>query len=191
MQNESKRTSFPRREVPPHQQIIKARNPDELQQLRNDLLHHALLHIIALQTLPNLIQQVQNIIHAIRRLAVRIEQSVEESSATVACGEARQGLALNECGDNHLGEFFLGLEHPGMVDVVLETVEIVLDDGDEALVVVPVEGPEGVLFTWANALEHVTLGNADEGEHLVDVREPEDAWDDGLLPSESLSFSFE
>ena len=73
-----------------------------------------------------------------------------------------------------------------MVDIVLETVEVVLDDGDETLIVIPVEGTDGVLLARANALEHVALGNADEGEHLVDVREPEDAWDDAVLAVERL-----
>ena len=73
-----------------------------------------------------------------------------------------------------------------MVDVVLQTVEIVLDYRDETFVVCPLEWSDGVLFARANTLEHVALGNTNEGEHLVDVREPEDARDDAVLAVERL-----
>lgn len=74
-----------------------------------------------------------------------------------------------------------------MVDVILETVEVVLDDADELLVVGPLEGTsEAVVLAGVDALVDVVLGDADEREELVDVREPEDARDDGVVELEAL-----
>ena len=73
-----------------------------------------------------------------------------------------------------------------MVDVVLQTVEIVLDNRYETFVICPLEWSDGVLFARADTLEHVAFGNTNEGEHLVDVREPEDARDDAVLAVERL-----
>ena len=64
MRRGHRRTAFPGAEIPPHDQVIERNLSNELEQLGHDLLHDALLHIIALQALPNLIDEVQNIVHA-------------------------------------------------------------------------------------------------------------------------------
>lgn len=61
-----------------------------------------------------------------------------------------------------------------------------LHDGDEALVVVPIVLAPNAVVAWADALEDVALGDADEGEDLVDVGEPEDARNDDLVAGETL-----
>ena len=40
--------------------------------------------------------------------------------------------------------------------------------------------------TATHALKHVTLGDANEGQHLVDVGEPEDTRDNRVLAGERL-----
>lgn len=80
-------TSFPGAKVPSHQQVVKARDTNELEQFRNDLLDHAFLHVVTLQTSPNLVQEIEDIVHAICWLGVWIEQAVEQSTASVSSGE--------------------------------------------------------------------------------------------------------
>ena len=120
-------TSFPRSEVSPHQEIVEARDTNQLQQLREYLLHYTLLHVEALQALPNLVEEVENIVHAVRRCGVCVQDPVEQPSTSVCGREAGQTLAFNQCRDSHLRQLLLRLGHPGVVDVVLEAVQIVLD----------------------------------------------------------------
>ena len=69
-------------------------------------------------------------------------------------------------------------------DVVFERVEVVLDDADEALVVVPVKVAAGSVGARPDALEDVALGDADERENLVDVGQPEQARRDRVFALE-------
>ena len=59
-----------------------------------------------------------------------------------------------------------------------------LDDADEALVVVPVKVAAGSVGARSDALEDVALGDADERENLVDVGQPEQARRDRVLALE-------
>ena len=128
-------TSLPRREVAAHEQVVEARYSDKLEQLRHDLLYDGIFHVIALQTLPYFVQQIQDVVHAVSGLGVGVEQAVEQAASAVSSRKARKRLALDQRWNNHLRQFLLRFQHPCMVDVVLETVEIVLDDRDEALVI--------------------------------------------------------
>lgn len=74
-----------------------------------------------------------------------------------------------------------------MVDVVLERVEVVLDDLDESLVVLPLErSADALVVARSDALENVLFGDANEREELVDVGQPEDTGDDAVVVLEGL-----
>lgn len=74
---EGKPTAFPRREVPSHEKVVETGHPDELEEFCYHLLHDTLLHVVALQTLPYLVQQVEDVVHAERWLAIGIEDAIE------------------------------------------------------------------------------------------------------------------
>ena len=61
-------TSFPGAKVSSHEQIIKTRHANELQEFRDDLLDDEFFHEITSQALPDLVQQVENVVHAKGRL---------------------------------------------------------------------------------------------------------------------------
>jgi len=186
-QQNQERTSLPGAEVPPHQQIVERRHANQLQNLRHDLLRHALLHMIALQRLPHLVEDVEDIVHAERRSGTALDESIEQSRSSLRRLEPRKGLRLDDCWDDHLGEFLLGFGDPGVVDVVLQRIEIVLDDSDELLVVGPFELAScSVIFPRVDSFVDVVFGYADEGEEFVDVGEPEDSGDDGVVEFEAL-----
>lgn len=74
-----------------------------------------------------------------------------------------------------------------MVDVVFQRIEIVLDDSNELLVVGPFELASGsVVLSRVDPLVDVVFSYADEGEEFVDVGEPEDSGDDGVVEFEAL-----
>lgn len=157
MRRTSTHTSFPGAEVASHQQIVEACHANELQELRDDLLCDRFFHVVALQALPDFVQQVEYVIHAVGRLRVGVEKAVEESATSVAGGKARQRLALDEGWNDHLRETLLCLYHPGVVNIVLEAVQIVLDNRDKTLVIGPLELSSCRIATRTNALKHVAL----------------------------------
>jgi len=73
---QKKLASFPGRKIAPHQEVIEACHSNQLEQLCDDLLQDGFLHVVALQTFPNLVEEVQNVIHAVRWLTVAIQDAV-------------------------------------------------------------------------------------------------------------------
>jgi hypothetical protein len=73
-----------------------------------------------------------------------------------------------------------------VVDVVFERVEVVLDDRDESLVVVPLVVSSDSTVSWSNTLQDVGFSDADERENLVDVRKPEDSGNDDVVAGVTL-----
>ena len=82
-----KPTAFPRGEIPSHEKVIEASHPNQFEEFCYHLLYDALLHVVALQTLPHLVQQVEDVIHAERWLAIGVEDAIEQTSAAVTCDE--------------------------------------------------------------------------------------------------------
>lgn len=174
-----RRTSLPRAEVAPHDEVVKGDGADQLEQLCHDLLHDALLHVVALEALPDLVEKVEDVIHARRRLVAptaHADHAREHPATAIRGDEAGQRLGLDQCRDDHLTQLLLDLEHPRVVDVVLEAVEVMLNDANETLVRLPVQFARArLVHARGNTLLSVRLGNADEREDLLDVGEPEDA----------------
>lgn len=83
-------TSFPRREISSHKQVVKACDTDEFKKLCDYLLYHRFFHIVALQALPHLVHQVQDVVHAVSRLTVGIEKTVKQPSTTITGRESRK-----------------------------------------------------------------------------------------------------
>lgn len=185
------RTPLPRTEVPPHDQVIKRNLSNELEQFRHDLLHHALLHVIALEALPDLVEQVEDIVHAGSRLCLALhalQHPGEHPSRSVRGDEAGQRLGFDECRDHHLIQTFLDLQHPGVVDVVFERIEIVLHDADKPLVRLPIElATTSLVITGRDALLGIRFCDANEGEDLLHIREPENTRYDDIFTFESLA----
>lgn len=182
-----KRTSLPRAEVPSHEQVVEGVDTNELEKVGDDLLGDRLLDVVALKCFPDLVEDVEDVVHREGRSTVALNKSTEESSSSLVGDEAWQRLALDEGGDNHLSELPLRLLNPGMVDVVLERVEVVLDDLDESLVVLPLKrSADALVVAGSDALENVLFGDANEREELVDVGQPEDTRDDAVVVLEGL-----
>lgn len=159
-------TPLPRAEVATHDEVVEGDSANELEQLSHDLLHDAFLHVVALETLPNLVEEVENIVHAGGRLVVvasHADHAREHASTAVGSNEPWQRLRLDEGRNDHLAELLLDFKHPGVVDVILETVKIVLDDADETLICLPVELPSSwLVHARCDTLLGVEFGNADE-----------------------------
>lgn len=68
-----------------------------------------------------------------------------------------------------------------MVDVVFQTVKVVLNNRDQALIICPVKFSTSRLASRTYALKHVAFGDANEREHFVNVGKPENAGNDGIL----------
>ena len=175
MTSTSSLTALPRGEVSPHKQVIETCHTNQLEKLRDDLMYDGFLHVVALQAAPYLVEEVQYIIHAERRLRVGVHKTVEESATAIGGSEARQRLAFDKSGNNHLGQPLLRFRHPGVIDVVLKTIQVVLDNRDETFVVFPLKWPYCILLPGTDTLQHVAFSNTNEREHFVDVRQPEDA----------------
>jgi hypothetical protein len=73
-----------------------------------------------------------------------------------------------------------------VIDVVFQAVEIVSDDRDKPFIVVPVKSAYRPFLSRSNALKHIALSNANERKHFVDIRQPENAWYDGIFSIERL-----
>lgn len=76
--------SFPRREVSSHEQVVETGNPDELEELGNRLLNDAVLDVVRLETLPNLVEEIENVVHAESGRLVSTDETVEETSSRIA-----------------------------------------------------------------------------------------------------------
>jgi hypothetical protein len=84
-------TSFPRAEVATHQEIVETRDANELEKLSDSLLHDGFLHVETLETLVDLIEDVENLIHCVCRMSGTLhclQSTIEEATAAIADDEA-------------------------------------------------------------------------------------------------------
>jgi hypothetical protein len=71
-----------------------------------------------------------------------------------------------------------------VVNVVFQAVEIVLDHGDQTLIIVTIDRTDGVFFARVDALEQIALNYRNERQNLVDIGKPEYPGNNGLLAGE-------
>ena len=67
-----RRTSLPRTEVSPHQEVVEACDANQLQQFNNHLLNDGFFHVVRFKTLEDLVEEVQNVVHAELRAGVGV-----------------------------------------------------------------------------------------------------------------------
>ena len=152
--------AFPRAKVAPHQEVVERRDANHLEQVRNHLLRHTRLDIVALETLPYLVENAQDVVHRVRRRIRARQQAIQQTASRIVGHKARQRLRLYERRHHHLVQPLLDFLHPRVVDIVLERVEVMLDDRHEALIVAPLKLARRAIDTRAHTLEHIALGNA-------------------------------
>lgn len=153
------------------------------------MLNNGSLDIVALHRLPHLVEQIQNIVHAEggRARGLHAEHSTQQSRVPVTLHEAWQGLSFDQRWDHHLGKLPLDLLHGRVVDIVLETVEIVLDYRYQLFVIDPVEFSAHVFSTRTNTVHGILFCQHDKGQDLVNVGQPEEAGDYDVFPFQALS----
>ena len=76
--------------------------------------------------------------------------------------------------NDHLVELLLEDLHPGVVDIEFQALEVMLNDLQEAVILVVI-GLLGLI---------PVLGQEDEGQHLVHVGQPEDTGYDSIFSLE-------
>lgn len=161
--------SLPRTEIPPHKEIVETGDTNKLEEFGDGLLDYALLDVEGLETLPHLVEEVENIVHAESWCCATSDEAIEQTTSSIRSDETRKRLRFDEGRYDHLVEALLRLLHPCVVDVVLETVQIVLDNSDEALVIVPIVVTSNSFSPGTNPLQDVAFGDTDEGKNFMDV----------------------
>lgn len=145
-----------------------------------------LFNVVALEALPHFVEDVQHIVHGVCRVLIALQKTVEQAASSILSHKSRKRLRFNESWHDHLGKPLLSLLHPGVVDVVFEAVEVMLDNGHQTLVVFPVKVAACTVNTGTNALQNITLGDANERVDFVHVGKPEDAGLNCLVSLEVL-----
>ena len=76
-------TSFPREEVAAHEQVVESGYANKTQELVDCLCDDRVFQVVSLHGAENIIQKCQQIVHAVRRLRVRLEELAKETAALV------------------------------------------------------------------------------------------------------------
>ena len=163
-------TTLPGQEMSAHEQIVEGRDANQPQKLGDRLRDDRVLQEVRLHRLEDVVHEAEEVVHRVRRHGVGLQQLAQEP-IVLDRDEARQRLRLDDGRHDHLDQLLLQRLHPGVVDVELETLEVVLDDLQQTFVLVVVR-----------LLRLVpVLGQEHERQHLVHVRQPERARVDGVV----------
>lgn len=127
------KTTLPRQEVSPHEEIIECSHSDQPQKLSHGLSDDGVFQVECLHRLVDVVEQGQQIVHAESWLVGRLQQLAEEPVVFIG-DKAGQRLRLNNGRHDHLVELLLQHLHPSMIDVELQTLQIMLDDLQQAIV---------------------------------------------------------
>lgn len=107
-----------------------------------------MLDKVASQYAPDLIEEVQELVHGVGWLG-RARQDLIEKVARIAGHEAWQGLALDHGRNHHFTEDLFQFLHPCVKDIVFQALELKFHGRDELFKVLPADRFESTRMHFA------------------------------------------